>query len=466
MAESTASGGNFRVFFASFLTIFAAGVGFAVRSAILGDWAEQFGFTKTELGTITGGGLVGFGIVIILSSLILDKVGYKPILLLAFVLYLLSAGITLTAAPVFAASGKAATYAVLYWGTFLFSVANGLCEAAVNPLVATLYPKQKTHYLNILHASWPGGLIAGGLLAYGFTGFLGETPAIMKLRWEIPLSMFLVPVLIFGLMILFEKLPRSEASAAGVSTGEMFLQFAAPLLLVLFVLHAMVGYVELGTDSWITNIMGNVIKANAILLFIYTSALMFVLRFFAGPIVERINPLGLLTISGVLGFVGLIMLSKADAAGAAFLAASVYGLGKTFLWPTMLGVIGERFPRGGALVMGVSGGIGMLSAGLLGGPLIGYEQDYYAHQELKTKSPETYARYSAEKESSLYGLPAIKGLNGEKVGVAGGQRAQSCRVHRKSSLKRTAKDKEAENVASLAKWWRPPSSPRKRTSRS
>ena len=451
MADSNApvSNNSRTIFLASFLTIFAAGVGFAVRGAILNDWADQFGFTKTELGTITGGGLVGFGVVIILSSFILDLVGYKPILLAAFLLHLLSAALTLAATPVFQSSGKDATYDCLYWGMFLFSIGNGLCEAAVNPLVATLYPKQKTHYLNILHASWPGGLIVGGLLAYCFCG---DTAVVQKLRWEIPMATFLVPVVLYGVMIAINRLPRSEAAAAGISIGDMLAQFASPVLLLLLVIHAMVGYVELGTDSWITNIMENVVKDKAILLFVYTSALMFILRFFAGPIVERINPLGLLCVSGILGFIGLTMLSTADAVGMAFVAATVYGLGKTFLWPTMLGVAGERFPRGGAIVMGTMGGIGMLSAGLLGGPMIGYKQDYYASKNLQEKAPAVFERYVSEKKNKQPFLPEIAGLDGAKVGVL---KNDGKDLERDFKIVSEAKEKPkvADEINKLHTWW-------------
>ncbi|MBL8826830.1 MAG: MFS transporter [Planctomycetaceae bacterium] len=437
------------IFLASFLTIFAAGVGFAVRGAILNDWADQFGFTKTELGTITGGGLVGFGLVIILSSLILDRVGYKPILMLAFALHLASAVLTLAATPVYNASGKDATFACLYWGMFLFSIGNGLCEAAVNPLVATLYPKAKTHYLNILHASWPGGLIVGGMLAYWFCG---ENAVITRLQWEIPMATFVVPVVLYGAMIAFKRLPESEASAAGVSVGQMVAQFASPILLLLLVIHAMVGYVELGTDSWITNIMENVVKDKAILLFVYTSALMFILRFFAGPIVEHVNPLGLLAISGVLGFIGLTMLSTAEAVGMAFVAATVYALGKTFLWPTMLGVAGERFPRGGAIVMGTMGGIGMLSAGLLGGPMIGYKQDYFASQHLKEKAPAVFERYVSETKNKQLFLPEIAGLDGAKVGVL---KNDGKDLERDFKIISEAKDKPAvaAEIEKMHSWW-------------
>jgi MFS family permease len=414
----TASKANRNIFIASFLTLIAEGVGFGVRTGVLGDWSSQFGFTKTDLGTITGGGLVGFGVTIIICSFFLDRVGYKPLLVAAFILHVASALVTLAATPIYEAMGgtvaaRNATYWCLYIGMFMFALANGLCEAVINPLVATLYSKAKTHYLNILHAGWPAGLVIGGLIAYFF---VGNDAAIMHLRWEIPLAFFLVPTLAYGIIAVKEKFPLSEARVAGVSFGEMLSQFASPLLLLLMLIMAMVGYVELGTDSWIANITSNVIAKNAFLLFVYTSALMFVLRFFAGPIVERINPLGLLCVAAVLGAIGLTFLGFAASLITMFLAATIYAMGKTFFWPTMLGVVGERFPKGGAMVMGTVGGIGMLSAGLLGGPGIGYQQDYFASNKLRAESSATFDRYVSKEQNQFLAFPEISGLDGKKVG--------------------------------------------------
>lgn len=397
---------------ASFLTLIAHGLGFAIRTKVLDDWGAVFGFTKSELGAITGGGLVGFGIVILIGSVLAEEFGYKSILILAFVLHVLSAIITAAAAPVFAAYGQDATYWCLFVGMFMFAVANGLCEAVINPLVATVYPERKTHYLNILHAGWPGGLMLGAMLAYCF---MGEKPAIMSFPWEVSMSLFLIPTVMYGYMVIKEPFPKSEAHEAGVTFKMMLATFAAPMMIMLLVLHAMVGYVELGTDSWITNIMENVIQGKALLLFLYTSTIMFVLRFFAGPIVERINPLGLLFVSSILGCCGLLWLSVANAGIAVILAATVYGLGKTFLWPTMLGVVGERFPQGGALTMGAVGGIGMLSAGLLGGPGIGYKQDVFASEYLKENAPTAYERVEADKPNHFLFFSPITGLDGAKV---------------------------------------------------
>src|SRR5215210_7825532 len=192
-----------RLLWAGFMAIAASGVGFSIRAGILGQWAEQYGFTQTELGAITGGGLTGFGIIILLSALIADKIGYGTLMVTAFAMHLASAALTLATGAAYASGGKPAAFQCLFWGMFLFAVGNGIAEAVVNPLVATLFPKNRTHYLNILHAGWPGGLIAGGLASTFMVGHV---------RWEIQMSLFLIPVVIFGAMCLGQSFPRSQAS--------------------------------------------------------------------------------------------------------------------------------------------------------------------------------------------------------------------------------------------------------------
>ena len=405
---------NTKLLIASFLTIFVAGLGFAVRGGLLLEWGKEFGFTQTELGQITGGGFVGFGIVILIASLFLDRFGYKPFLMLAGALHVVSVIVTVAATFVYSGAiatdpeaARAGAYFCLFWGIFIFAIANGICEAVVNPLVATLYRKQKTHYLNILHAGWPGGMIAGALLGVVLIG---------RVHWEIVLALYLVPALIYILMIVKEQFPVSEATAAGVKFGDMVKEFAAPMLLFLLVLHVCIGYVELGTDSWIVNIMDTVLGGKGLFILLYTSILMFVLRFFAGPIVQRINPLGLLFSSAVLAMIGLYALGSFAAAAAVLVAATIYGVGKTFFWPTMLGVVSERFPKGGALTLGAVGGVGMLSAGLLGGPGIGYLQDSYASQDLRESAPAVYEEYKAEGTNRFLFFPAVQGLDGSKAG--------------------------------------------------
>jgi MFS family permease len=404
--------GQRRLFLASFITLIAAGVGFSVRSGILDDWGREFGFTQIELGGITGSGLWGFGVAVILFSLIADRVGYGRLMAVAFGLHALSAVLTLAAGFVFHHHGKDATYWTLYAGMTLFALANGTCEAVINPLAATLYPKEKTHYLNILHAGWPAGLILGGVLSY----FLAERDGRVVARWELQWLAFVLPVVVYGAMMFRQRFPVSETKAAGVSFGATLREFAQPVLLALVLLHALVGYVELGTDSWITNLMTNIAGMKGVLVLVYTSAIMFVLRFFAGPIVHRISPLGLLFSCAVLAVVGLWWLGTSTAGIAIFLAATVYGVGKTFFWPTMLGVVSERFPKGGALTLGAVGAAGVFSGGLLGATGIGYVQDYYATRQLAQQAPALHQQYAAPGEKGFLLFPKTTGLDGIKVG--------------------------------------------------
>jgi hypothetical protein len=417
------------LFWASFFTLIAAGIGFSVRGFILKDWGNQFGFTQAELGGISGGGLIGFGVAIIFFSFFADRFGYGKLMLVAFLLHAASAVVTFAATPVFNAMGKPAAFLCLNAGMWLFALGNGTCEAVINPLTATLFPRNKTHWLNILHAGWPLGLILGAVVGLVFKGIGGNIP------WEFKLGVFLLPVLMYGVMMFNRTFPRSEAQASGVSTGNMLVALVAPLLFFLFVLHALVGYVELGTDGWITNITARVLdnETYALLAFIWTNALMFVLRFFAGPIVHKINPIGLLLVSALLGTAGLYLLGQ-PFTNTIWLwvgAVTVYALGKTFYWPTLLGVISERFPKAGALALGISGGIGMLSAGLLGTPGIGYQQDLAGVEKLRAESDDTYQRYASRNEKGELKpdgfpvvtavmpsfAPAVAGLDNSKLKV-------------------------------------------------
>jgi len=394
---------------AGFLTLIAAGIGFAVRGGILGVWSQQYGFTMTELGGITGGGLIGFGVVILFTGLLIDFIGYKPLMLIAFICHVVSAVMLFAATSVFNSSGKEACYMLMFSSMFVFAVGNGICEGVINPLVSTLYPKQKTHYLNILHAGWPAGLVIGGLIVF----------AVNLVAWEILMATFLVPVVLYGIIVLKEKFPKTAAQTGSVSMGAMYGRLASVFFVLLLIAHACVGYVELGTDSWINKITGAIMNSAFLgtALFIYASLLMTALRFFAGPIVHKISSLGLLFASAVIGAIGLYLISIGESVPFMFFAATVYAIGKTFLWPTMLGVVGERFPKSATVAMALLGCVGMLSAGYLGGPGIGYKQDYFASRYIQEKYQATYERVKAPNENGFLAFPKITGIDGAKAGM-------------------------------------------------
>src|SRR6266404_2674888 len=284
-----------RLLLAGFMAILAAGVGFGIRGGILANWGAAFGFTAQQLGDINGAGFTGFCFGIIIGGVICDKIGYGKLVIAAFTFHALSAFVTLAASP---GQEPMLAYRLLYWGTFIFAVANGTLEAVANPLVATLFPNNRTHFLNILHASWPAGLVLGGVVGW----FLGEG---LKWHWKAQLALFLVPTVGYGLIFLGQHMPKSEASQKGLSLGEMFkdvgilgavvvcfllalfftnalgrssaagyaisgvllimvaiitrFSIGAWLLFVLFIAHALIGSVELGTDGWTQNITGNIL---------------------------------------------------------------------------------------------------------------------------------------------------------------------------------------------------------------
>jgi MFS family permease len=478
-----------RLLWAGFMAILAEGVGFAVRGGILGQWAQQYGFTNTDLGLITGGGLTGFGVIIVIASLVADKVGYGTLMLTAFVLHALSAVVTLAAGAAFASGGKPAALHCLIVGMFLFAMGNGLCEGVANPLVASLFPTKKAHYLNILHAGWPAGLILGALASYFMSG--STTPV----AWQIQMSLFLVPVAIYGIMLFGQKFPKSEAGEHGVKYSDMLkelgmggalilcfflslwlqdvagglglpaflgwvggaillLIFGAVtkfspgyfLMVVLLLIHSMQGYMELGTDSWVSKITGAILTSpqTGLLVFVYIQAWMFGLRFFAGPLIHKVSPIGLMFVSTVLAAIGLMLLGHADTAAFCVIAGTVYAIGKTFMWPTLLAVTSERFPKGGAITIGAMGGAGMLCAGLLGGPGIGFNQDTHTTRQLLAEHPDVYKRYQVEAPVTflLWQTPA---LDGAKVGVLDDNGADLA--------KQVEQHPEAANVAKLNAWW-------------
>ncbi|MBX3443370.1 MAG: MFS transporter [Planctomyces sp.] len=462
----------YRLLWAGFMAILAAGIGFAIRAGVFDIWRAKYGFTGLEVGLINGAGFTGFCFGIIIGGIIADKIGYGKLVVAAFLFHVLSAVVTFAVGD---DTAPKAAFTYLWAGTFIFAVANGTLEAVANPLIATLFPNNRTHYLNILHASWPAGLVLGGLAG----AYLGED---LQWGWKSQLALFLVPTAVYGLMFLGQHFPKSEASEKGLKLGDMlkdvgilgagviglfvglfvyyslgdllygftdnaFFQqsqgwtyvaiatgaivwaifsglsgfaLGSGLLFILFITHALVGAVELGTDSWAQNITGNILTPKeGKILFVFTSAIMFGLRFCADFIEKnlKLSPIGILLVCSILACVGLNAVAAIQTFGGALGALAIYAVGKTFFWPTMLAVASDRFPRTGAIAISVMGGIGMMSSGLLGSPGLGYFKDRYAGEELNQASPELYAEYKAEKESSFlpFVFPKATGLDGKKI---------------------------------------------------
>lgn len=417
------------LFVASIIALVTTSFGFIVRAFLITEWSVQFNLSETQVGALQGAGLFPFALSIILFSLVIDRLGYGRVMAFAWIGHVVSAVLTITAQ----------SYAQLYLGTLLFALANGAIEAVVNPVTATLFPKDKTNHLNILHAGWPGGLVIGGLTAIALGGA----------DWRLKVGLFLVPAAVYGVMMMRCKFPVNERVAAGVSYIDMLgefgwagclivsyfgahaidevmrvfgtslnsgaiailtlvptaffafkvRKFGRPMFIFLLIVMVLLATTELGTDSWIAALMTPVLQhlgpngGNWVL--VYTSALMFVLRFFAGPLVHRLSPLGLLAACSVLAAAGLFALSSVTSAVTIALAATLYGVGKSFFWPTTLGVVSEQFPRGGALSLNAMGGVGMIAVGVLGAPFFGTMQDKLLDSAVRAESPALHAAVTA-----------------------------------------------------------------------
>jgi len=401
-STATTQSVSHRLFATCYAALVTTAFCFVTRAFVIDDWGHEFNLSATQKGELLGVGLWPFAISIVLLSLLIDRLGFRVVLWCAVACHIGGTLMLVTAHG----------YWPLYIGTFILALGNGAVEAAANPLVATAYRHDKTKWLNMLHSGWPGGLVLGGLLAL----FLNT----LDWRWKIGLVM--IPVLVYSFMLLKQHFPVSERVAAGVSYRDMLAEagyvstFIVACLIVielgrvfqwptwlqvllvglstgtfawytrspgrlLFVLMLLIMMplvtTELGTDSWIASLlepeMANLgLQPGWVL--VYTSALMLVLRLFAGPLVHRFSPLGLLAICSAIAAVGLYSLATATGA-AVLLAATLYGLGKSFFWPTSIGFVAEQFPRGGAVTMNVIAGVGMLAVGIVGSVVLGSIQD-------------------------------------------------------------------------------------------
>jgi MFS family permease len=346
---------------------------FSIRGDVLDALGADFHLTKLETGVLLSPAFWGFTLSILIGGSLVDFFGMRRLLMLSGWGYIVAiAGIVFAPAP---AAPVAPYYSdpgfmMLYAAMLTLGLSQGLVEGVINPLCSTLYPTEKTHRMNVLHAWWPGGLIIGGLIAVAITrimglGAAGTSAASATLGWQIKLATVLVAAVAYLFMIRGQQFPPTERVAAGVTSAEMFREALRPMFLLLWCCMWMTAATELGTDQWVGSLITNLTGMQGVLILIYTAGIMFVLRFFGGPLAHRFSPMGLMTICAVLSTVGLYGLGKATTPAEAFAAATLFGVGKTFFWPVMLGVTAELFPKGGALLLAIMGGTGNLAVAFI-----------------------------------------------------------------------------------------------------
>lgn len=419
------------IFWASFLSLLAAGVGFAFRVMVLGDWQEEFSLSGQEVGRIFGASLWPIAVTMILFSLVVDKVGPKISMYGAMLLQVLSGILTFTAK----------TPEALYWACFFAGLGHGIVEAVINPVCSTIYPNEKSKMLNILHASWPAGLVIGGTLML--------LPGLSDLSWQIKGLWIIIPALIYGVLFIKPKFPEDERVQAkvpysdmlrevgflgamlasfllfyelyrvirgdspnliwislgvGVAVGAAFGAFTKsigkPLYFILCLLMIPLATTELGTDAWIKQLMTPALGDLAGWAIVLSAFIMMILRFQAGHLTTRFSPPTILVISSVFSVLGLMALSVSSGA-LVFLAFVLYAIGQTFYWPTVLGFAAERYPRGGALTLNTVSAIGLLSVGIIGTPIIGAFNDNHTKDNVRNLSAEIYEK--AKTDGNFFG---------------------------------------------------------------
>jgi MFS family permease len=337
-----------RLFVASCIALIATAVTFSIRGDILGELGTTFSLNNEQLGTAAGAWAYGFTLSIFIGGQLVDILGMKRIVWLAFLMHLTGVALTIFA------NG----FWMLFAGTLCIGLGNGLVEAFANPLTATLYPDRKTEKLNLLHVWFPGGIVIGGLVAYAFTK--------MQLHWQVKMAFILLPTIIYGVMFAGQEFPATERVQKGVSTAGMYKAVLRPLFLVLVFCMILTASTELATNQWIGYILSNTagLAAGGILVLVWINGLMAVGRWFAGPIVHRISPIGMMIGSATMSAIGLLSLSMANSPLTAVVAATIFAIGICYFWPTMLGVTSERFPEGGSLALAIVGGTGTLAVAI------------------------------------------------------------------------------------------------------
>ena len=330
-----------RLFVASCLALLVTSLSFGIRAGVLSQQGIDFQLTNAQLGTIAATAFWGFPLAMLVGGTIVDIIGMKRLLVLAFIFHL--AGIVLTI--------YATGYWSLFFSTLLIGIANGTVEASCNPLVTALYPNNKTTKLNHFHLWFPGGIVIGTLIVFLFNK--------IGLGTNLQVGMMLIPTILYGYFFSKLEFPETERVSSGVSASDMYKSLLNPLFIFMIICMFGTAITELFTGQWIDVLLKNV-SDNAILLLTIETGIMVIGRAFAGPVVKKFSPSGVLLISAILAAVGLYLLGHTTG-NMLFVGAIIFGIGVCYFWPTMLGFVAENLPKTGAVGLNLMGGAGMFA---------------------------------------------------------------------------------------------------------
>tara|TARA_Y100000746_G_scaffold128446_1_gene109921 strand:+ start:550 stop:1707 length:1158 start_codon:yes stop_codon:yes gene_type:complete len=338
---------NSRLFNASCFALIATAMTFAVRAKIELVFNNDYGLTLEQIGIAFGPAFYGFTLAMIIGGFLVDLFGMKKIMNLAIIGHVTGIVLTLFARD----------FGMLFTGTLLIGIGNGMVEAACNPLIATLYPNEKTKMLNRFHVWFPGGVLIGSILAYLIVDLMG-------MSWMILVGTLFVPVIIYIYLFWGQKFPATERVSSGVSYSDMLKAcFVNPLFWFISFCMLLTASTELATTQRISSLLEETVS-NPILVLAFINGIMMVGRLFAGDIVHRLSITKMLLFSAIFSCLGLIWLSSATGA-TSFLAAAVFAVGVCYFWPTMLSFVAEKIPSSGALGLSLLGGLGMFSVAIV-----------------------------------------------------------------------------------------------------
>ncbi|MFS4493019.1 MFS transporter [Maribacter sp. 2308TA10-17] len=331
-----------QIFTAACIALIVTAMTFAIRAGILNDLGAQFKITDTQLGWINALAIGGFPIATIFGGLLYNKLGARKLMILAFVSHLI--GLTMT---IFAGG-----FTTLLISSFLIGFANGSVEAACNPLVADMYTNNRTAMLNKFHVWFPGGLAIGALVSEGMT--------YMGLGWQAQIAIMFVPTLIYGFLFFKQKFPESENIETNTFTNIRSL--GSVLFIFIAFCMTLSATAELGVQQWVEKILGSS-GVHPMLILAMVTGIMAIGRYFAGPLIHKLNPIGVLWMSAIITTLAVYSMSIAEGP-MIYVSAILFALGVCYFWPTTIGFVSEYLPKTGALGMSLVGGAGMFATGM------------------------------------------------------------------------------------------------------
>ena len=331
-----------KLFTASCISLIVTAMTFAIRAGILTDLGLQFNLNDTQLGYVNSLAFFGFPVATVFGGLLYNVLGARKLMIIAFVSHILGLVMTIYAGG----------FTALLVSSFFIGFANGSVEAACNPLIADMYTDNRTAMLNKFHVWFPGGIVIGALTSKFMTDF--------GMGWELQIAVMLIPTAIYGYLFFNEEFPESEHIETDTSVNIQSL--FNPLFLFIAACMTLTAISEFGPQQWIERILGNS-GVNPMLILAMVTGIMALGRYFAGPIIHKLNPIGVLLMSAVLTTAAVYSMSIAEGSMIYF-GAVLFAFGVCYFWPTMIGFVSEYLPKTGALGMSLVGGVGMLSSAI------------------------------------------------------------------------------------------------------